>query len=794
MSERIPSIGFPQGGRARLVALLLSLVLLAGLALLPDSRTQAEPAAQTTAPLSLTITHTGSDPPGGGNFLINTTGQVQITVINSGATALTAGTITLSIPLPGGMTYQTPLTSLPNNLFTCSQVLSTVNCANTGGALDVSGIEVVSFQVLAPSTPATGLRFSVLGFVSGFTLPAVADDLIPFSILAPTATITPSFTPSQTPTRTPTLTLFPSITPFPTITPPPTATPIPTATLIPNPPTRTPPPRPANAGQAVGPIPRPGVRVVVDRDNVNIRIIPAIGAEVIAFVNAGSTYDILARSPDNEFVQVIVGNQLGWLGTAVVAIIAGDLNAAPVADPRTIPYGGFENPRSGITSASSAITGRLANSGLRVRSGPGLGYPVLANAPRFTVFPLLGQALGGSWLQVNFEGTLGWVATEFVELQQGLGVIAGLPEDGIVADGLPISEPTTDSYTDTLRLLLARVELAQPSLDAIRAIWTSIAIGDRAACGSYPPRPSDYNIPNPVLAPFFGTLDPLQTDFNEAMRLVRLAIDLLIDICSRPQPPAGFVGQAVVQQALDAINRADGLFASLRARLRELLPPDVPIGDDQCLFTFNRRSEVLDRLFLNTPKIVTLRDPNRRVVGLCFDAGAGQTLSVQGLRVTGNAQARLTVTSFDNPTNFLGVAEFGSDGTSARISSILFTQTGRYLLLISDLDAGARGVRLQGEIAVLLTDTSASLAIDPATGNVIVQQGIFIPSATPFTSLGGGVLPGGTPVIGGVVCPSVTFTCQQLQTCEQARACVIFNPALDPLGSGTPCPNLCGGG
>lgn len=755
--------------------------------------------ALATPDVGLSISHVGTTGSLNENFLVNTTGTVSATISNNSLADIATGLINLSIPLPGGLTFATPVTSTPNGIFTCTTVSNTVNCTNSAGALPGIGnaTEIITFSVTAPTTGGGPFQFTGLLFVTGGVgFPVVSNDPVSFLVIGPTNTPSPSPSPSLTPSRTPTGTTIPTITPFPTITPLPSATPLPTATLIPNPPTRTPPPRPANAGQAVGPVPHPGVTVVVDRDGVNVRLIPAIGAPLVATVNAGSTFDILARSGDSQWVQVIVGNQLGWIGTAVLAIISGDLNAAPVGDPRTIPWGGFENPRAGITSVTSPYTGKLENSGLRVRSGPGIAYPVLGNAPRYTIFPLLGKALNGAWLQVNFEGTLGWVATEYVNIQQGLGIVANLPEDGIVADGLPVSEPTTDSYTDTLRLLLARIELAQPSLDQIRAIWTSIAIGERAACGNYPARPTDYNIPNPVLAPFYGTLYPLQQDFNSAMTNVRLAIDLLIDICSRPQPAEGFVGSAVVQNALDAINAADGLFASLRQRLRELLPPDVPLDDNHCLFTFNQRSEVLERLLVNTPKIITMSDPNRRVVGLCFDAGEGQTLGLQALRVSGNAQPRLTVTSFDDPTNFVAVTDFSEGSSSAALPSILFTKTGRYLLIISDLDAGSRGVRLSGEIALLLTDSTsggATLAIDPTTGNVIVQQGgSLIASATPF---GTGITTpsSGNQGTGGAFCPSVTFTCDQLQTCDQARACLIFNPSLDPDGNGIPCVNLCGG-
>ncbi len=597
-------------------------------------------------------------------------------------------------------------------------------------------------------------------------------------------------------TATPTGTVGPSPTatfPLPSFTPPPSLivpTSIPTATLIPPPATRTPLPRPANAGQAVGPIPHPDVTVVVDRDGVNVRLYPAIGAEVIATVNAGYSTNILARSGDGEWVQVEIGGQLGWIGLAVLAVVNGDLNSAPVGDPRTIPYGGFENPRAGLTSVTSAFTGKLQNSGLRVRGGPGRAYPVLANAPRYAIFSLLGRTLNNTWVQVNYEGTLGWVAAQFVDFQQGLGVFDQLPVDGIVADALPVSVPTGDNYIDTLKLMLSRVELAQPSLDQIRSIWTDVALGGRATCGGYPARPTDFNIPNPILAPFYATLNPLQTDFNAAMANLRQAIDFLIDACNTPQPPAGLVGQPVVQAALDAINAADASFVSLRQRLHALLPPDQPVTDDECLFTFNDRSEIVPRLRINEAQIVTL-STNHFVKGFCFDGGAGQSLSIQALVVSGSARPRLTVSAFDNATNFIGTAQIQADGTTATISPILITQTGRYILIVADLDGGANNAPLQGDIALLLTDGTgglggAQLAIDPTNGNVIVTAGGYIAPAT--------VQPGVTPGVSSAACPGVTYTCDQLATCDQAYACLPFNASLDGDKDGVPCENLCAGG
>ena len=719
-----------------------------------DSANDAAQYNIVTAIVDLKITglsHTGNS---GANFIVNTnTGRVTVVLQNTGPLT-SSGQIGVVVALGGGLTYNALVSS---GFFTCSGT-TTVTCLTNGSPTFAQGNgDTIIFTVNAPSTangPFTNSAV-IFGGNDGNLSNNSTPDTTPFSIVVAAGTLTPTSTTTVTPLPTfpiPTFTLVPTL-------PPPTV--IPTATLIPPPPTRTPPPRPANAGQAIGPIGVTNITIVVDRDGVNVRLIPAIGAEVIATVNAGFSTNILARSPDDQWVQILLDGELGWIGTPVLAIVAGNLDDAPVADPRTIPYGGFGNPRAGLTSVTSATTGKLQNSGIRVRGGPSRSYPVLANAPRYTIFSVLGRTADNLWLQVNFEGTLGWVATEFVELQQGLGVLQTLPVDGIVADSPPLSDSGADTYTDTLKLLLSRVDLAQPSLDAIRAIWTNIALGNRAQCSNFPARPSDYNIPNPVLAPFYATLFPISTDFNAAMASLRQAIDLFIDICSRPQPPQGFVGQAVVQNALDAINQTDSLFASVRQRLNALLPPEGPIDNDkECLFTFQGRSQIVPRLKVNEPQLVHITAHNF-VTGFCFDGGAGQSLRIEALKALGNAAPRLTVSSFDDATNFIGSAALDDTTTDVVIQPLLITQTGRYILIMADLD-GAPKPPLDGQIAVMLTDVTGgtgapSLALD-ANGNVVVNQGGSITPATP--GIGGTLSLELTPGIngGGSGVPTITPT------------------------------------
>lgn len=540
------------------------------------------------------------------------------------------------------------------------------------------------------------------------------------------------------------------------------------------------------------PLPTSSVTVLVNRDGVNVRIAPALGADVLGIVPAGWTAPGTGRSPDNEWVRVDFNGQEGWIGFPVITIIAGDISTLPVADPRSIPYGGFESPRSGATDASSPISGRLAQSGLRLRAGPSTAYPVLANPLRYTVFPVLGRTANNAWLQVNFNGTLGWVTAGFVELSGGS--LLDLPIDGITASSPPLSQDGRDSYLGTLRLMIERLDLAQPSLDSIRGTWTTVALGERSACQNFPARPSDINIPNDVLAANYPTLEPLRVDFNSAMAQVRQAVDLWIEACGQPSPPNGVVGQATVIGALNTIQFADGLFADLRRRINALLPPDIELGANQCLFTFNDQFDILD--VLGVGQVITKQfTPRKTAFGFCFDAPAGAVLRIELLNIKGNQQPLVAVSPFDNPTQFLAVGRAVSGQNLITLGPVRITTSGRYLLIVADQGSDDRTDPLFGDYALLITNLAGvtvfgpGLGIDPTTGQVVVN-----PMQSVATSVPGVVSPTAT-ASGAVLCPSTAFTCSQLFSCAEAQACLqAGNFSLDQDNDGIPCEeNLCAG-
>lgn len=541
-----------------------------------------------------------------------------------------------------------------------------------------------------------------------------------------------------------------------------------------------------------------GIRALVVNEASNVRITPAIGSEVIGSAPSGYVFEFVnARSADGQWLRVDFNGNEGWVNITPLVILQGDISTLPVADPRSIPYGGFESPRAGQTNRVSPDIARVTN-GLRIRNGPSQGYPTIGNLFANTLVSVYGRTASNNWIQVSHNGILGWVNSGFLEFQNGLQ-ITSLPIDGIVADApaIPLEGSTGSEYFDVLKLFLARIDLAQPSLDNIRAKWTDAALVGRAVCRDYPARPSDYVVPQPVLAANYGQLNPIQEVFNLAMADLRQAIDLFIEICNLPGT-GNPVGQGAASNALALVARIDQRFADLRAKLRELIPPDLEPGADECLLIYRQKAEILK--VIQTAQIYRqFLAPNDRAVGFCFDARAGQTFAVELLRISGNVAPIIAVSAFDNPTNILIVGRGSTSGGLTLAQPLIIPQDGRYLVLIYDAGGGAEPP--QGEFAFALVpiiNGITQLLAYNAELDVVTLSGVpgLQPTPTPLNNTASSFPNNSSlPVVGApvVACPSTTYTCDQLFTCQEAFACLASgNLSLDPDGNGKPCPNLCG--
>lgn len=484
------------------------------------------------------------------------------------------------------------------------------------------------------------------------------------------------------------------------------------------------------------------VRIVVNRDNVNIRRFPALGAEVLASANAGTTFVADAQSPDGEWLRIQFAGDEAWVGVVVVSLLDGNPDALPVRDPRFIPYGGQEAPRAGFTDQVSDFEIRLPEAGVRVRSGPSISYEVLADAPRYTVMPALGRTADNEHVQVNFEGVLGWIRTEYIEIL-GNRSITELPVDGVVAAEPPLQFTDQNDLLGTLRLMRERLDLAQRSLDRMRQVYTDAALGVPPPCAGFPPIPTGFNIPVELVTRYNATLGPLIRDFDAAADNIRAAIELQLEVCAEQGSELVITSTPVVVGGLEFVNAADSLFVSLRRRLDEAIPE---IGPNDCVFEFGGRVEVLP--VIPQQDIITATiTPEDRALGFCFDASPLNVGYIEILQPGVDAPLVAAVSPLGNPTDFIITAAAPASPSPANLvlSPIEFPFEGRYLLTVSAQNPGAaerEDAQIVGEyeIAIVLADITLGtpqnflLAFDE-NGNIIRQS---VPFQLPDGTIVGG--------------------------------------------------------
>ncbi len=190
--------------------------------------------------------------------------------------------------------------------------------------------------------------------------------------------------------------------------------------------------------------------------NMNARSGPGIEYEVVARLPRSGMYDILQYSPtanwvllDLGFTQAWAFRHLGEVSSPVTpAMMTGTITTTTttVFDPSSLGQGGgFAAPvipvitmpsvtETGVdltvTSTQAEFNSTIGVIGtLRVRSVPSLNARILTAIPPEGRPTPLGRTARGTWIQVDYEGTVGWVYFLYVAFPPAIDVTA-LPVTG----------------------------------------------------------------------------------------------------------------------------------------------------------------------------------------------------------------------------------------------------------------------------------------------------------------------------------------------------------------------------
>lgn len=149
------------------------------------------------------------------------------------------------------------------------------------------------------------------------------------------------------------------------------------------------------------------LRVTADR--LNLRDGIGVDSRVLVQLPAGTQVSKLAANPENTWFRVQTANgTIGWIAAKFAADVAAP--AAPAA----------------------VVTLRVTTTGLNLRDGPGTDHPVLVQLPDGARVTRLDGSGDGQWAKVKTsKGTIGWVSTKFVTVDDGIDPDAPRPGDPV---------------------------------------------------------------------------------------------------------------------------------------------------------------------------------------------------------------------------------------------------------------------------------------------------------------------------------------------------------------------------
>lgn len=307
------------------------------------------------------------------------------------------------------------------------------------------------------------------------------------------------------------------------------------------------------------------VTVTPNREYINVRLWPALGATVIGSMEPGDVMTATGISVDGDWVRIDYHGGEGWVALLVVHV-SGDLGSLPLADPRTIPYNSNVAPNAGGGSPGGPLTATLEDSGLFLRAGPSTAYPILQNLPRHARVTVTGRTANAHWVQVTWEGLVGWVATEHLTLESpGGGVtVADLPVVGPAADtGVRLSDANARDRFLVVDAIRRHLDQARATLDVIDTAWAAISQGAVAEVCSAPPVMDDYFLWATERNAYPDLVEAVAR-LNQGIHDLNNAIQWWMDACF-----AGPQGTTVdhINAGLAALTRARAAFDEVQFRI-----------------------------------------------------------------------------------------------------------------------------------------------------------------------------------------------------------------------------------
>lgn len=131
---------------------------------------------------------------------------------------------------------------------------------------------------------------------------------------------------------------------------------------------------------------------------LNVRAGPKISYPVVAVLQQGEHVGLLGRAEGLPWVYVRAQDDTeGWISSASEFLTVSD----PV---ESLPVRADKLPSPGLASDATVYAGSID-----VRTGPGVGYPIVATYKRGNALRIVGRLDRHPWAYVTWEGNGGWI-------------------------------------------------------------------------------------------------------------------------------------------------------------------------------------------------------------------------------------------------------------------------------------------------------------------------------------------------------------------------------------------------
>jgi uncharacterized protein YraI len=155
--------------------------------------------------------------------------------------------------------------------------------------------------------------------------------------------------------------------------------------------------------------------------DLNLRAGASAEDEILLVIPAGASMILTGEGLENGFVTATFDGVAGWVATEFIArpdevdaATAAELGEATLAEEATTEEASVEEETTATDGGDLAGQTRVTLDDLNLRAGASADDEVLLLIPAGATVTLTGEGAENGYVTVEYEGTTGWVAAEFL--------------------------------------------------------------------------------------------------------------------------------------------------------------------------------------------------------------------------------------------------------------------------------------------------------------------------------------------------------------------------------------------